>query len=62
MTMTTDTTPDSLTGAASDDEKAAAFGTEPTGLQLLLDALHATAIAGDAKAAWMLRLLRQSLH
>ena len=30
--------------------------------QALLDALRAAATAGDAKAAWMLRLLRQLLH
>jgi len=30
--------------------------------QTLLDALRAAAAAGDAKAAWMLRLLRQSRH
>ena len=28
----------------------------------LLDALNTVAAAGDAKAAWMLRLLRQSTH
>ena len=31
-------------------------------LQSLLAALGAAAAAGDAKAAWTLRLLRQSLH
>lgn len=34
----------------------------PTELQLLLDALHAAAVAGDPEAARMLQLLRQSLH
>ena len=34
----------------------------PTGLQLLLDALHAAAEAGDAEAARMLRILQQSVH
>jgi len=30
--------------------------------QELLDALRAAAASGDARAAWMLRLLRQSLQ
>jgi hypothetical protein len=31
-------------------------------MDALLSALNAAAAAGDAEAAWMLRLLRQSLH
>ena len=35
---------------------------EPPDLQLLLEALHAAAVAGDVEATRMLQLLRQLLH
>ena len=44
------------------DPEPAPTGSEATGLELLLEALHAAAMAGDAEAAWALRFLRQSLH
>ena len=44
------------------DPEPAPTGSEATGLELLLEALHAAAMAGDAQAAWALRFLRQSLH